>query len=161
MYKVTSNQMADQSEVLVELDLIRRGYVPLLPRSRDHIYDILVERAHDRFHHPLFETIQVKTVGKEGKVATSTRGNGSRNERVSANGKVRNSTAYADYLIDWIAAVTYDGQVIYYPYEVYKEFDLINIHTVHGRDFGSRIVPSHCIGVPSTTNRGLFMDSMF
>lgn len=144
MYKVTSNQVADQSEVIVELDLIRRGYVPLLPRSRDHIYDILVERVHERQQRPVFETIQVKTVGKDGKVATSTRGPGTRTERVSARGKVRNSTAYADYLIDWIAAVTYDGIVYYYPYDIYKEFDIINVHTVHGRDFGSRIVPSHC-----------------
>lgn len=156
MYKVTSNQVADQSEVIVELDLIRRGYVPLLPRSRDHIYDILVERVHERHQRPVFEMIQVKTVNKDGKISTSTRRPGTRTERVSAYGKIRNNTAYADYLIDWIAAVTYDGKISYYPFDIYKSFDIINVNTVHGRDFGSRIVPSHCINNLSLYDIGLF-----
>jgi hypothetical protein len=151
MYKVTSNQIADQSEVIVELDLIRRGFVPLFPRSRDHIYDILVERSHERGQRPVFETIQVKTVRSGNKVTTSTRSS-SASERVSIHGKLRNNTRYADFLIDWIAAVTYTGDIHYYPYEVYRHYEVLNIEEHHGYEFGSHHVPTSRAKTPQQTH---------
>lgn len=144
MYRYTSNQTADRSQLLVELDLIRRGFVPFVPRSRDHIYDILVEREHEKYARPVHETIQVKTVSEQWTFNTTTRGH-SNESRVSLTGKFRNNTAYADYCIDWIAAVDKDEQVHYYPLDVYREYKQIHIKKIPGVEFGKRDVPSHCV----------------
>ena len=141
MYRYNSNQTADLAEYRVIADIVKRGYVPLLPTSRDHIYDILVERNHPKFGPPTFETIQVKCLHGAW-VHTSTRPQGNL-ERVSIGGKFRNSTSYADYCIAWIAAVDASSEKIYYyPLEVYRQHERINVKKIAPTDFGYRDVPS-------------------
>jgi len=141
MYKCSSNQSGDLAESIVIADIIKRGYVPLLPTSRDHIYDILVERNYPKFGAPIFETIQVKCL-RGAWVHTSTRPQGNF-ERVSVNGKPRNSTSYADYCIAWIAGVdTSSEKIYYYPLEVYRQHERINVKKIAPTDFGYRDVPS-------------------
>ena len=141
MYRYSSNQSGDLAESIVSADIIKRGYVPLLPTSHGHIYDILVERNHPKFGPPTFETIQVKCV-RGGCVHTSTRPQGNF-ERVSVNGKPRNSTFYADYCIAWIAGVdTSSEKIYYYPLEVYRQYERINVKKIEPTDFGCRDVPS-------------------
>jgi len=149
MYKCRSNQSGDLAESIVIADIIKRGYVPLLPTSRDHIYDILVERNYPKFGAPIFETIQVKCLRRgSGRydrsrwVYTSTRPQANF-ERVSINGKPRNSTSYADYCIAWIAGVDASSEKIYYyPLEVYRQHERINVKKIAPTDFGYRDVPS-------------------
>ena len=143
MYRYSSNQSGDLAETRVMTDIIKRGYVPLVPQSRDHIYDILVERDHPKFGGPVFESIQVKCLQGQS-FHTATRGGGkAMYERVSIGGKFRNSTSYADYRIDWIAAVeAVSGKIYYYPLEVYRQYSTINVKTIAPTDFGCRDVPS-------------------
>lgn len=144
-YRCLSNQTADRSHTYVKLDIIERGYVPLTPESRDHIYDLLVERSHERFFAPVFETIQIKTA-RDGVFSTQTR-SGSDQPPVSTGGKPRNSTAYADYRIDWIAVFDpATHHIYYYHYDVYRHHDKINIKKIApDREFGRRTVRSNAI----------------
>jgi hypothetical protein len=66
-----------------------------------------------------FQTIQVKTMSNNSITKVIDRSG----ERVSANGKVRNSLDYAAHGIDWLAGVTKDGRIYYYKLETYRDID--------------------------------------
>ena len=102
MYRDSSNQSGDRSEITVYLDLIKKGWIVNVPSSRDAVYDMVVDMG-DRF-----ETVQVKTMS------------GNSITRVSHNGKVRNSLDYAKHGIHWLAGVSKDGNVYYYKLDTYS-----------------------------------------
>ena len=111
MYRDSSNQSGDRSEITVYLDLIKKGWIVNMPSSRDAVYDMVVAMG-DRF-----ETVQVKTMRGNSIEKVKNRSW----ERVSANGKVRNSLDYAKHGIDWLAGVTKDGTIYYYKLETYRD----------------------------------------
>lgn len=129
-YRYTSNQTADQSQLLVLYDLVARGYIPSMPYSRDSIYDLVVDRG------GVFQTVQVKTL--QGNILhTSNRGLNV-DEPVSRHGKQRNRYFYRDYNIDWLVGVskTPPQQLFYYPLNIYRDFEDINVLRVRAFDFG-------------------------
>ena len=94
MYRDSSNQSGDMSEQIVRLDLIKKGYIILDPSSRDAIYDLVVDRGNG-----VFETVQAKTMSNNSITKIVDRSG----EKVSANGKTRNSQDYAhkmDFLFE-------------------------------------------------------------
>ena len=114
MYRDRSNQSGDISEMTVYLDLIKRGWIVSLPSSRDAVYDMVVDMGEAGF-----QTVQVKTMSGVSIAKVIDRSG----ERVSANGKVRNSLDYAAHGIDWLAGVTKDGRIYYYKLETYRDID--------------------------------------
>lgn len=123
------------------LDLIRRGYVPNLPVSRDTPYDIVVQREDFSF-----QSVQVKTV-RDHTFNCTTRG--TPNEVVSRNGHIRSSFHYRDFKIDWIVGVK-DNQCFYYPLSVYTLHEKIDIRHVASVDFGvNPTVAPHTTTSPS------------
>ncbi len=111
MYRDSSNQSGDRSEITVYLDLIKKGWIVNVPSSRDAVYDLVVDRG------GRFETVQVKTVSGNS-IAKAVDRSG---ERVSRNGKTRNSIDYAEHGIDWLAGVDKSGNIYYYHISKYSE----------------------------------------
>lgn len=111
MYRDTSNQSGDRSEITVYLDLIKKGWIVNTPSSRDAVYDLVVDRGDH------FETVQVKTMCGNSIAKVVDRSG----ERVSHNGKTRNSLDYAAHGIHWLAGVSKTGEVYYYKLETYKD----------------------------------------
>ena len=110
MYRDSSNQSGDRSEITVYLDLIKKGWIVNTPSSRDSVYDMVVDVGGK------FETIQVKTMSGNSITRVIDRSG----ERVSVNGKVRNSLDYAEHGINWLVGVSRDGDVYYYKLDTYK-----------------------------------------
>ena len=111
MYRDSSNQSGDTSEVTVYLDLIKRGWIVNLPSSRDAVYDMVVDMGELGF-----QTVQVKSMSGNSITKIVDRSG----ERVSAKGKVRNSLDYAKHGIDWLAGVSKEGNIHYYKLETYS-----------------------------------------
>ena len=111
MYRDSSNQSGDRSEITVYLDLIKRGWIVNTPSSRDAVYDMIVDMG-DRF-----AKVQVKTLSGNSITRIVDRSG----ERVSARGKVRNSLDYAQHGIDWLAGVSKEGEVFYYKLDTYSK----------------------------------------
>lgn len=134
-YRHTSNQTADLTVAIVMADLIKRGWVPCTPVSRDTIYDLVVDRG------TLFVTLQIKTA-KGGVFHCTNRTGKIGSEFVSARGKPRNRYHYKDFRIDWMVGV--EGEIChYYPLSVYKNYDVINVRKIPAVDFGVNVVRSH------------------
>ena len=110
MYRDSSNQSGDRSEITVYLDLIKKGWIVNTPSSRDSVYDMVVDVGGK------FETVQVKTMSGNSITRVIDRSG----ERVSVNGKVRNSLDYAEHGINWLVGVSRDGDVYYYKLDTYK-----------------------------------------
>lgn len=111
MYRDTSNQSGDRSEITVYLDLIKKGWIVNTPSSRDAVYDLVVDMGTH------FETVQVKTMCGNSITKIVDRSG----ERVSHNGKTRNSLDYAAHGIHWLAGVSKTGEVFYYKLATYKD----------------------------------------
>jgi hypothetical protein len=111
MYRDRSNQSGDRSEIIVKLDLIKKGWIVNTPSSRDAVYDLVVDRG------GYFETVQVKTMRRNSITKIIDRSA----ERVSHNGKIRNSLNYAMHNINWLAGVAKTGEIYYYKLGTYKE----------------------------------------
>ena len=111
MYRDSSNRSGDLSETMVYQDLIRRGWIVNTPSSRDAVYDLVVDLGPDGF-----QTVQVKTMNSNSITRIVDRSG----ERVSRNGKVRNSLDYAAHGIDWLAGVDREGNIYYYKHENYS-----------------------------------------
>ena len=111
MYRHLSNQSGDKSETAVILYLQERGWIPSIPVSRDAVYDLIVDLGNKNF-----QTIQVKTMNGNSIPKCKSRNH----ERVSKNGKTRNTTIYTDHKLDWIIGVHKDGSIYPYKYENYK-----------------------------------------
>lgn len=133
-YRHATNQIADRSQLLVTLDLVSRGFVPSVPVSRDTVYDLIVEREQTQF-----ETIQVKTLNKH-LLRLTNRAHG--DEPVSRNGKARNKYHYADYRVSWVVGVQHRPHVefFYYPLEVYRHYEKIDVRKIPSVDFGVRVL---------------------
>lgn len=136
MYRDSSNVSGDLSEALVYADLIRRGWIVLAPSSRDSVYDFVVDFGNNNF-----QTIQVKTMKKNSIAKVIDRSG----ERVSANGKARNSLDYADYGVHWLVGVRKsDNEIFYYTLDKYSKIPTksfsVNRHTPD--DFPVNDVPS-------------------
>ena len=110
-YRDSSNQSGDLSEQIVYTDLIKKGWVVCTPSSRDAVYDLVVDLG-DRF-----VKVQVKTMSGNSITKVVDRSG----ERVSKNGKTRNSLDYAAHHIDWLVGVSKDGEVHYYGLENYSK----------------------------------------
>ena len=112
MYRDTSNQSGDLSEALAYADLVGKGWIVLQPSSRDAVYDYVVDRGN-----MVFETVQVKTMQSNSICKYIDRSG----ERVSHNGKTRNSLDYAAHGIHWLAGVHKEtGEIYYYKHETYS-----------------------------------------
>ena len=148
-YRYQSQQTADIREMMVQQDLARRGFVSAR-MTRDHLYDLVMERSHVVGASPVFETIQVKPGALHTTTPISTRGGidaFAHNARVSETGKPRNNTLYRDYCIDWIAAVDVDaGRIWYYAFDTYRHLTEIRVGRTPETDIGDRTVPHHRVG---------------
>tara|TARA_A100000172_G_scaffold34250_1_gene20646 strand:- start:196 stop:618 length:423 start_codon:yes stop_codon:yes gene_type:complete len=110
-YKTNTNMNADLAEAMVSTDLMRRGWIVLTPSSRDSAYDLVVEM------HGTFYRVQVKKMSNHKLHRIVERGN----QRVTKNGKVRNSIDYAACGVEWLAGVDIETkQIFYYPLDLYK-----------------------------------------
>ena len=110
MYRHRSNISGDTSELTVQLDISRRGWIVSLPISRDAVYDLLVDLG-DKI-----VKVQVKTMcgNSISKVVDRS------NEIVCRNGKERNSLDYAEHEIDWLVGVDKYGSCYYYKLKTYR-----------------------------------------
>jgi len=114
MYRDSSNRSGDLSEMTVYLDIINKGWIVNTPSSRDAVYDLVVDLGPDGF-----QTVQVKTMGSNSITKVVDRSG----ERVSRNGKVRNSLDYAAHGVDWLAGVHKDGSIYYYKLSTYSKIE--------------------------------------
>ena len=110
-YRDTSNQSGDISENTVKLELIRKGWIVLEPSSRDCVYDLVVDMGTD------FQTIQVKTMCGNSITKIVDRSG----ERVSRDGKTRNSLDYAEHGVDWLVGVNGEGICYFYELKTYSQ----------------------------------------
>ena len=111
-YRDTSNRSGDKNQTIVKLDLIDKGWIILEPSSRDSIYDLVVDRGNGRF-----ERVQVKTMSGNSISKVIDRSG----ERVSHNGKTRNSIDYAQHGIEWLVGVNREGKTYYYHISNYSK----------------------------------------
>jgi len=110
MYRDSSNQSGDRSEITVYLDLIKKGWIVNMPSSRDAVYDMVVDMGGK------FETVQVKTMSGNSITKIVDRSG----ERVSHNGKVRNSLDYAEHGVHWLVGCHKEtAETYYYKLETY------------------------------------------
>jgi hypothetical protein len=114
-YKINTNHNADICEDLVALDIRKKGWVTLQPSCRDTPYDLVVD-INGAFH-----SVQVKKLsGKKnnGLVKRLERGN----QKVTQNGKVRNTIDYAEEGIDYLVGVNVETEeIFYYSYATYSQ----------------------------------------
>jgi len=125
-YKTDTNRNADLAEAIVKADLLQRGWIVLVPSSRDSPYDFVVDIG------GRFERVQVKKMTNATIHRIVERGN----QKVTKNGKIRNSIDYARRGIEWIVGVDIDSQKThYYHIDTYskkpKSFST-NKHTQDG-----------------------------
>lgn len=136
MYRDSSNVSGDLSEITVMQDLVKKGWIVLSPSSRDSIYDFVVDLGDKDF-----QTIQVKTMCGNSIAKVIDRSG----ERVSHNGKVRNSLDYAKHRVDWLAGVRKeDGKVFYYRHENYSNIPTksFSVNKWEPDDFPTNATPS-------------------
>jgi hypothetical protein len=113
MYRTKSNQSGDISQLAVQLDLAKRGWITNIPQSRDSVYDLWVDLGD-----PTPARVQVKTMSGNSISRIIDRSG----EVVSKNGKTRNSLDYAKEGIEWLAG--YDsktGEIHYYHIDNYSK----------------------------------------
>ena len=92
-YKTDTNRNADYAEAIVKADLLQKGWIVLTPSSRDSPYDFVVDLG------GRFVRLQVKKLNRQGTIhRIVARGN----QKVTENGKVRNSIDYAKRGIEWL-----------------------------------------------------------
>ena len=104
-YKTDTNRNADYAEAIVKADLLQKGWIVLTPSSRDSPYDFVVDLG------GRFERVQVKKLNRQGTIhRIVARGN----QKVTENGKVRNSIDYAKRGIEWIVGVDIDSKKTHY-----------------------------------------------
>ena len=104
-YKTDTNRNADYAEGLVYCDIINKGWVVLTPSSRDSPYDYVVDMGSE------FVKVQVKKLCRNNRLTKRlARGN----QKVTENGKVRNTIDYAERGIDWLVGVNIETKEIYY-----------------------------------------------
>ncbi len=129
VYSYNTAQDSDHSEALVYTDIIKKGWIPLLPASRDCYYDLVVDLG-DKF-----VTLQIKKLKKNprGEPAILPRVVERSNQRVTKNGKVRTERDYAKKGVEWLVGVNVNTEEIYYyALETYrtkgKSFS-VKVHT--------------------------------
>tara|TARA_Y100001938_G_C7822207_1_gene297175 strand:- start:77 stop:505 length:429 start_codon:yes stop_codon:yes gene_type:complete len=105
MYRDLSNQSGDLSQARVQYEIIKLGWIASTPISRDSVADLVVDRGNGKF-----ERIQVKTMSGNSISKIIDRSG----ERVSHNGKTRNSIDYAEHGIDWLAGVDLRDEKVYF-----------------------------------------------
>jgi len=134
MYRDKSNQSGDVSALTARLDMAKKGFIVSEPLSRDSVYDFLVETPDG------IESVQVKTMCGNSITKVVNRSG----ERVSANGKIRNSIDYAQHGIDWLVGVHKDGRVFYYRHENYSNIpsDSFSVNKYPSDEFPLYEVPN-------------------
>jgi hypothetical protein len=135
-YRDTSNQSGDISERAVSLELIRRGWHVLEPISRDAVYDLVVDMGNKAF-----ETVQVKTMCGNSITKVVDRSG----ERVSANGKMRESLDYAEHEVDWLVGYRReDNKCFFYSLANYSEIQTksFSVNKYPPDEFPTREVPN-------------------
>lgn len=137
MYRYITNQTSDLSELRVQTDLISRGWMVSKPVSRDCIYDLIIERYN------VFETIQIKTLN--GNTLSTTNRISHTDEPVSKNGKSRNKYRYCDFNITWLVGIQKHEpyKIYYYPLDVYKNYEHINVSKLPSVDIGRNVVAQY------------------
>ena len=112
MYSYNTAQNSDYTEALVYADIIKKGWIPLLPASRDCYYDLAVDLG-DRF-----VIMQIKKLDLNNAIPRVVERN---NQRVTKKGKVRNTIDYAELGVEWLVGVDVNtGEIYYYALEKYR-----------------------------------------
>jgi hypothetical protein len=115
-YRDSSNRNGDLSQLSIKRDLVKKGWIVLVPESRDTIYDYVVDRGNG-----VFDRVQVKTLveGRQlSKFVDRSR------EVVSKNGKARNSHDYAKEGIEWLAGYNKETEEIhYFHHDTYSKIE--------------------------------------
>ena len=112
-----SRLSAAETHCRVRFDIIQRGWIPT-NAEEEQPFDMVVDMGIVSNKRE-FQTIQVKSWTT---LKTSSRPQSKRViEKVSINGKERNSYWYYDEGIDWIVTVNYNGIVMYWSREVYQK----------------------------------------
>jgi len=117
MYNYNTAQNSDFSEALVYADIIKKGWMALLPSSRDSYYDLVVDLG-DKF-----VRLQIKKLKKDpsGDLTGLTRVVERSNQRVTKKGKVRNTIDYAELGVEWLVGVDVNTkEIYYYALETYR-----------------------------------------
>ena len=136
MYIDASNQSGDLSEQIAELHMMKKGWFVCEPKSRDAVYDRVVD-----FGDGNFQTVQIKTMcgNSIAKVIDRSR------EATSVGGKIRNSRDYAEYGIDWLCGVRKeDEKCFFYKHETYSKIKSksFSVKKYKPDEFPSCAVPS-------------------
>lgn len=142
-YRFQSNQSGDIGQLIVLVDIVKRGWIPSEPRSRDCTYDMVIDRGNN-----VFETLQVKNLQSHKFFTTNRGGSGSNpyeeDATVSLGGKARNRYFYKDFGIHWIAGVDKStAEIFYYPLETYQNYEVIDVRSVPSTEFPQRNVDTH------------------
>ena len=110
-YKTNTNQNGDLAEKIVEMEIIKKGWIPSTPCSRDADYDFVVDVDGD------FQRVQVKKMTNHKLPRMVER----KNQRTTKEGKIRNTVDYAERGIEWLVGVDIDsGETFWYKLENYK-----------------------------------------
>ncbi len=111
-YKTNTNQNGDLAERIVELEIIKKGWIVNTPSSRDADYDYVVDVGGK------FERVQVKKMTNDNLPRMVER----KNQRTTKEGKVRNAVDYAERKIEWLVGVDIINQKTYwYKLDTYKD----------------------------------------
>jgi len=117
MYKIDTDRDGDIAEAIVHKEMCKKGWRTYYG-ARDAPYDFIVEVTPN-----YFETIQVKKL-KNGVLRQSVKRD---NQKVTENGKKRNTITYADVGIHWLAGVDIETEEVHY----YKLNNYRNIEAAH------------------------------
>jgi len=112
MYRDKSNQSGDLSQLIIQKEITKLGWIVSLPTSRDSVADLVVDRGNGRF-----ERVQVKTMCGNSISKVIDRSG----ERVSHNGKTRNSMDYAEHGIEWLVGVDKEEKTYFYHISNYSK----------------------------------------
>ena len=131
MFRYLSDRTEAITELVVKLDLARRGWEALEAYKQPH--DLVVYRGVGHF-----ETMQVKRL--DGKMLPTA--NIRLNASESTKKRHSNRHAYRDFNIDWLVGVRLeDERLFYYPLSVYSLYeDIINIEKVPPVDFPTNTI---------------------
>lgn len=126
MYSYNTNQNSDYTEALVYADIIKKGWMPMEPSSRDCYYDLAVDLG-DRF-----VRIQIKKLNLNKGMHRVVERN---NQRVTKKGKVRNAIDYAKLGVEWLVGVDVNtGEIYYYSLEKYRTLGKLFSVKAHAPD---------------------------
>jgi len=113
MYKVDTARNTELTELLSMAFVVEKGWMCSQSGNRDSPYDLIAD-----FGNGDFQRIQVKKLSSRGDIKRVINRS---NQKVTLNGKIRNSSDYASEGIEWLFAVCVSTKKIYtYHINSYK-----------------------------------------